>query len=126
MTGMQVIENGRIVDSSAIVPISTINDVTASRSITGTYINNTGKTLYVIIATKHQANANTSSTASFRRFVDDVIVEKTKTGFSGFLNQINLQLFVTTFYVVPPGSTHLGDAQIQDGLIELLRWTEIY
>jgi len=51
MTGMQVIEDGRITDSASIVPISHVDDVTASRAIDGTvYTNTTGRTIYLFVS----------------------------------------------------------------------------
>ena len=47
MTGMQVIENGIIVDSSSIVPIISVTDMLASRAFDTVYTNTTGKTMYV-------------------------------------------------------------------------------
>ena len=55
--GMQVIENGKIVDSSSIVPVRIVNDVTGSRATDGTeYYNTSDKTLYVSINILAQAS----------------------------------------------------------------------
>lgn len=131
MTGLQVIENGKIVDSSSIVPVMTVTNVTASRAfsdgdVAKHYTNNTGKTLFVLISIEHIVSVDggyavSGFTGNNMPIQNVGLGNNTPVGASG-----NTGLYTTTMYVVKPDNSYWIDQYNSNGSMTILSWIEIY
>lgn len=101
--------------------IQSVNDVTASRALTTTYTNNSGRTLYVIVTMQHSITVANGSA-----FVTGVVV-----GISAVISGIlqgaaGHQTYQECVFFVPPGATYRVNTQVVNGTNTMTSWIEAY
>lgn len=126
MTGLQVIENGKIVDSSSIVPIIIVSDVTTSRAIDTTYINTTGKTLFVCVSILCYTPVADDKATFKVRFDGTTDLWLAGNGINGITSIIGECLHAATFVVKPNQEYKILPIVVGTGVMTLKSWTESY
>lgn len=126
MTGLQAIENGIIVDSSSIVPIITVLDVTASRAIDVTYTNTTSKTLFVCVSILCYTPAANDKAIFKVRFDGTTDLWLAGNGINGITSIIGECLHAATFVVKPNQEYKILPIAMFNGVLTLKSWTESY
>lgn len=126
MTGLQVIENGRITDSSSTVPISHVENVTASRWLNAGFVNTTGKTLFVSITLDFKVTTLAGRAMAYGKMgVGTGIIIMAASGIVDCVI-VNMRLLVEMFFPVSPGETYRVDTDLLYGLIDVYSWIESY
>ena len=101
--------------------ITTITDVTASRSLGTTYTNNTGRTMFCSVSVRHVAAIVGDDPYISVSVPFGTAIARNGIGLAGGA----LTTYTTTTFLVPPSSTYRVDDSIVSGGINTLQsWIE--
>jgi len=126
MTGMQVIENGIITDSSSIVPVAHTDYLSLTKALNTTYTNNTGKTLFVTVSCICAAPA-IGDLAYFIARVDGAYDVDGGGYGSGAVTIAMASAIFSLTYTVRPGQTYrINTMTFGTGAVTLREWLEAY
>ena len=116
-----IITDGKISDSLSTVPIQTVNDVTATKSIGVNYTNTTGKTLYISIYATFAVSVS-GGTA----MLSVQVPQATLLGWNGLVSSPVMTIAQSIFVIVKPDQTYRFNKSETNGLVTLTAWIESY